>query len=255
MTVSDDIHVVDSFSSDKTIDIVRRLGVHITQHPFQDYSAQRNWAIENLRLKCEWQLHLDADERLSEELAAEINNLNVPEEINGFFIPRQVIFLGRKIIHGGMYPIWHMRLFRTGTAHCEDRRYDQHFIVSGRTMRLSSPLFDDHKNSLSDWTDRHNRWSDAEAAEIFSGSESGAIAGRLIGNPIERKRFAKNGYYRFPLFIRSAFLFFYRYIFRFGFLDGSEGLIFFSLQTLWFRFLVDAKYYELKLKAKSKAVV
>src|SRR5437667_10145116 len=112
-----------------------------------------------------------------------------------------MLFLGRPIRHGGMYPIWHMRLFRTGKARCEDRRYDQHFHCTGRTQIIDAPMMDDIRMSLSEWTQRHNRWSDAEVGEILHPSATGVIAGRLGGNPIERKRALRGRYSRAPLFL------------------------------------------------------
>jgi glycosyltransferase involved in cell wall biosynthesis len=248
--VSDDIHVVDSGSSDGTLAIAQARGAHIVSHPFEDYGRQRNWAIDNLPLKYDWQLHLDADERLSPELSARINALRgaFPADVDGYFLPRLLHFMGRPIRHGAMYPIWHLRLFRRGKGRCEDRRYDQHFKVEGPTSRIDAPMIDDVRMSLSEWTTRHNRWSDAEVNEILNPSGSGVIAGKLGGNPIEQKRALRGGYNSAPLFVRAFALFFYRYVLRLGFLDGMPGLIFFVLQTFWFRFLIDAKVYETRLK-------
>jgi glycosyltransferase involved in cell wall biosynthesis len=248
--ISDDIHVVDSGSTDSTLAILAEYGVRVKSHPFDDYGKQRNWAIDNLLLKYGWQLHLDADERLSPELAGMINALkgSFPADVDGYLIPRLIYFLGRPIRHGGMYPIWHMRLFRNGKGRCEDRLYDQHFRCDGTTAQIHAPMFDDIRISLSEWTARHNRWSDAEAVETLNPSGRGVIAGRFSGNPIERKRALRSSYNRAPLFLRAFGLFFYRYVLRLGFLDGKPGLIFFVLQTFWFRFLVDAKTYESSLK-------
>jgi glycosyltransferase involved in cell wall biosynthesis len=248
--VSDDIHVVDSGSADKTLEIAAGAGVRIVQHPFENYGRQRNWAIDNLPLKYGWQLHLDADERLTPELAQRINALKAgfPAGTDGYFIPRLTYFLGRPIRHGGMYPIWHMRLFRNGKGRCEDRKYDQHFRCDGPTAEIDAAMIDDVRMSLSEWTARHNRWADAEADELLNPSETGVIAGRLAGDPVQRKRALRGGYNRAPLFLRAFGLFFYRYVLRLGFLDGMPGLIFFVLQTFWFRFLVDAKIYERKMK-------
>lgn len=251
--VSDDIHIVDSFSTDKTLEIARRYGANTVQHEFENYGVQRNWAIYTLILKYDWQLHLDADERLSDGLEEELNSLksSFPENVDGYYIPRLVYFLGRPIRHGGMFPIWHMRLFRNGEGRCENRRYDQHFYVNGATSRLTQPMIDDHRMSLSEWVTRHNQWADAEADELMvSGNRNGTIKGRMQGNPVEKKRALRGFYYRMPLFVRPFFLFLYRYVFRLGFLDGREGLIFFVLQTLWFRFLVDAKLFERRLLKK-----
>lgn len=244
MEVSRDIHIVDSFSSDQTLNLARQCGVNIVQHEYENYSAQRNWAIVNLNLIGDWQLHLDADERLTGNLIAEIKTISPNESINGYMIARLVHFLGRPILHGGMYPIWHLRLFRSGYGRCEQRLYDQHFYVQGETCKLKNPFIDDHRNSLAEWIVRHNRWSDAEVEEISGPDEHKDIESRFFGNPIENKRAYKNFYYQFPLFLRAFLIFIYRYFIRLGFLDGKEGLIYFTLQTFWFRFLVDAKLYE-----------
>jgi glycosyltransferase involved in cell wall biosynthesis len=249
--VSDDIHVVDSGSTDKTLEIAAAAGTRIVQHPFENYGRQRNWAIDNLPLRYGWQLHLDADERLTPELVQRINALKAgfPAGTDGYFIPRLTHFLGRPIRHGGMYPIWHMRLFRNGKGRCEDRKYDQHFRCDGPTAKIDAAMIDDVRMSLSEWTSRHNRWADAEADELLNPSETGVIAGQIAGNPVQRKRALRGAYNRAPLFLRAFGLFFYRYVLRLGFLDGMPGLIFFVLQTFWFRFLVDAKIYERGMKS------
>jgi glycosyltransferase involved in cell wall biosynthesis len=244
--LSDDVHVVDSGSTDETKAIVAAKGARLAEHPFENYGAQRNWAIANLPLKHEWQLHLDADERLTPELKAEIAALlasPVDEAIGGFYIPRLVHFHGRALRHGGMYPIYHMRLFRRGRGRCEARKYDQHFMADGRTGKLAHPMIDDIRLTLSEWTIRHNRWADAEVDEILNPGGEGVIAAGG-GDPVAEKRRARGWYYRAPLFLRAFLLFFYRYVLRLGFLDGREGLVFYVLQTLWFRFLVDAKLVE-----------
>ena len=256
--VSDDIHVVDSFSTDDTSVIARSFDINFVQRPFENYGAQRNWAIGNLNLKYDWELHLDADERLGDDLANEINRIKPVlarpgggvGAVDGYYIPRLVHFMGRPIRHGGMYPIWHMRLFRHGKGQCENRRYDQHFVVQGRTARIPHPMMDDIRMPLGEWVTRHAHWADAEAEEILNPGKAGVIAGRFLGSPVERKRFLRGFYNHQPLFLRAFLLFFYRYILRLGFLDGRHGLIFFVLQTFWFRFLVDAKIYERRLARK-----
>jgi glycosyltransferase involved in cell wall biosynthesis len=247
--VSDDIYVIDSFSVDKTCAIAKNYGANIIQRSFESYGAQRNWAIDSLKLKYDWELHLDADERLSKDLIKELNELkfSFPENIDGYYIPRLVYFLGRPIYHGGMYPIWHMRLFRRGSGRCEERLYDQHFYVAGKTVQLRHSMIDDHKMTLFEWTARHNQWADSEVDEILNPCKEHVVEGKIIGNPIEKKRIIRRFYNRFPLFLRPFILLLYRYIFRLGFLDGKHGLVFFVLQAFWFRFLVDAKLFERKL--------
>lgn len=242
--LTDDIHVVDSFSTDRTLEIARSFGASVVQHAFQSYGAQRNWAIDSLALKHKWQLHLDADERLTPQLAAEIAALD--ESVNGgFLLPRMMMFLGRMLKHGGMSPTWHLRLFPAGLGRCEDRKYDQHFYLQqGTATRLKGRMIDDVRMSLTEWTARHNRWADAEVEQQIAGAEGESVHPRLLGNAIERRRALRKYYGKAPLFVRPFVLFFYRFVLRLGFLDGTPGFIFWVLQTFWFRFLVDAKMYE-----------
>ncbi|MHB8405668.1 MAG: glycosyltransferase family 2 protein [Gammaproteobacteria bacterium] len=252
--IADTIYVVDSFSTDKTLDFARECGSQVVQHEFESYGIQRNWAIDNLKDSNEWQLHLDADEYITDALVNEILSLTdeIWNNVDGFLIPRKIRFLDRELNHGGLYPIWHLRLFRSSKGRCELRKYDQHFYVQGRTAKLRNPMIDDHKMSLGEWTARHNRWADAEAAELVNPQIQDVIVGNINGNAIQKKRSFRAAYNRLPLFIRPFLFFIYRYLFRAGFLDGKEGLIYLVLQTFWFRFLVDAKYYELTRKRLNK---
>jgi glycosyltransferase involved in cell wall biosynthesis len=250
--ISDDLHVVDSFSTDDTLALSRQHGAQVVQHAFENYGAQRNWAIDHVVSRYPWQLHLDADERLTPELIASIQSLAENQAHSGFFIGRLVQFLGRQLRHGGMSPTWHLRLFRKGAGRCEERKYDQHFYLSeGSAGQLQGYMIDDIRMSLSEWTARHNRWSDAEVLEQIAAREGIRIRPRFWGNPVERKRFLRGLYNHAPLFLRPFALFFYRYFLRLGFLDGREGFIFWTLQTFWFRFLIDAKLFE---QGKSKSV-
>ncbi len=169
-----------------------------------------------------------------------------------------MIFLGRLIRHGGMSPTWHMRLFRSAFGLCESRKYDQHFYVTqGATAQLKGDMIDDIRMPLTEWTSRHNRWSDAEVEELGTKESAGRVEAQqttnnwdavnrpslrnaLFGRDVHERRLYNNT----PLFVRPFILFFYRYFIRLGFLDGAEGLIFWVLQTFWFRFLVDAKLFE-----------
>ena len=243
--IGSEIFVVDSFSTDGTVPLARSLGATVVQHAFENYGAQRNWAIENLPITGRWQLHLDADEWMDDALAAAITALPEEPGPSGFFIPRYVRFLGRILRYGGMSPTWHLRLFRTGIGRCEDRKYDQHFLLkSGTSDKLRGAMIDDVRMPLTEWVVRHNRWADSEVAELETLDTAGRIEPDARGNPVERKRYFREKYNRMPLFARAFALFAYRYFFRLGFLDGTEGLIFWVLQTFWFRFLVDAKIWE-----------
>jgi glycosyltransferase involved in cell wall biosynthesis len=131
-----ELFVVDSGSTDRTVAIAREAGATVRHHPFEHYGAQRNWAIDNLPVSAPWTLHVDADERITPELRTSITAALArtslpPYNVNGFLVSRRTMFMGRWIRHGGHYPAWHLRLMRTRAGRCEDRLYDQHFYVSG----------------------------------------------------------------------------------------------------------------------------
>jgi glycosyltransferase involved in cell wall biosynthesis len=247
-----EVFVVDSGSSDATAAIARAAGAQVVEHAFENYGRQRNWALENLPLTAEWILHLDADERLTPELAAEIAaTLNSPQAgVEGYMLRRRTVFRGRWIRHGGHYPNYQLRLFRRGKGRCEDRRYDQHFIVKGTVGRLRHDFIDTAAGDLASWSRRHFRWAAAEAMEQRAAQSTGdRVAASLSRGPISRRRWLRDKLYaRAPLFVRPAAYFFYRYILRLGFLDGREGFVFHCLQGFWYRFLVDAMLWEESLR-------
>jgi glycosyltransferase involved in cell wall biosynthesis len=239
--------VVDSGSTDQTLQIAEKSRAALLSHPFENYALQRNWAQENLPFQADWILHLDADERLTPELAREINEILATADgsIDGFLLRKRTIFMGRWIRHGGHYPSYHLRLFRRYKGRCEDRLYDQHFVVDGKVRPLDSDYLDIVAHDLSTWTLRHRRWAELEANEMMAQADCRRqVHPDLLGNPIERRRWFRNAYSRGPLFVRAFAYWSYRYLLRLGFLDGREGLIFHFLQGFWFRFLVDAMIYE-----------
>lgn len=253
-----DIYIVDSGSTDYTLDICREYTSYIFQHPFENYAAQRNWAFDNLPVDAPWLLNMDADHRLTPELAAELKTLfsrPVEEDLNGFLISRKTLFMGKWIKHGGHYPTYHAILFRKGWGACEDKLYDQHFKVTGRVKVLEQDMIDIITDSINTFINRHNHWAKLEAAYQFNRSThintESVIKPKLWGNPIERRRYFKHQYEALPLFVRPALYFLYRYFLRLGFLDGKTGLIFHFLQGFWFRFLIDSKIYELQIQARS----
>jgi glycosyltransferase involved in cell wall biosynthesis len=248
-----ELFVVDSGSSDRTVQIARSAGAHVVTHPFENYSAQRNWSQEYLPIQSDWVLHLDADERLSPELVAEINDVmsQPPADLDGFLLRKRTIFMGRWIKHGAHYPAYHLRLFRRQRGACEDRLYDQHFLVQGRVRALQHDYSDVLTSDLLTWTRRHARWADLEAQEIVAQRALGQrVQASLFGNPIQHRRWLREGLYaRAPLFFRAILYWLYRYFIRRGYLDGTEGLIFHFLQGCWYRFLVDARLYEYRKRS------
>jgi glycosyltransferase involved in cell wall biosynthesis len=237
----DEIFVVDSFSTDKTIEIVRNYSDKVFQHPFQNYAQQSNWAQENLPLSNDWVMHLDADERISLGLRDELIRIfSLPIEEDGFIVPRKTIFRGTWIRHGGHYPVYHLRVFKKSKGRSEERLYDQHYIVDGKIRMLRAEIINIIEADLKSWKEMHRRWAELEAREVLSNEHGKEIIGSS-GNPIQKRRWLRYGiYYKLPLYIRVCMYFFYRYIIRLGFLDGREGLSFHFYQGFWYRWLVDS---------------
>lgn len=252
------VFVVDSFSKDRTLDILDQRGIPYVQHAFKNYAAQRNWAQENLPEPTEWVLQIDAGETLTPGMAQWINQSFDPlrSEVDGYMFARRAIFLGRWIKYGGYHPIYHMRLYRRQLGHCENKVYDQHFVVNGKTALAANgaDLEDGVMSSLRDFTVAHARWAVFEAVEsILAEGDKGEVEARFFGNPIERTRWLKSRVFqRSPLFLRSFLYLFHRYIIKLGFLDGKEGLIFHFLQGFWFRFLVDSTIFEIKQEMRER---
>ncbi len=252
--LSSRVLVVDSGSTDGTVVLAHSLGCEVIAHPFENYSRQRNWAQQQANLAPgDWVLHLDSDEVLSPELAASIRqalSAPPPPDVDGFLVRRLSYFLGQPIRYGHINPSWHLRLFRAGKGACEDRLYDQHFLVPGKTQKLDGLLLDLQLTSLEAWTAAHNRWSTAEAQEVTqhtTPSTAQTLPASLRGDSRMKKRWLKNNvWYRAPLLVRPLAFFLYSYILRGGFRDGRTGLIYHFLQSFWFRFLVDAKIMEMQ---------
>ncbi|MBC7882511.1 MAG: glycosyltransferase family 2 protein [Anaerolineae bacterium] len=249
------IIVVDSLSTDTTPMLAANLGCEVVQHPFENYSIQRNWAQTYACLgEQDWVLHLDSDEVVSEELTQSICQLESNPAIDGYLMRRLSYFLGKPIRFGQINPSWHLRLFRASKGFCEERLYDQHFVTSGKIRKMQGLLLDLQITTLEKWTAAHNRWSTAEALEVCSRSSTSErqLTASLFGDLRMQKRWLKNNFwYRSPLLLRAFVFFFYSYFLRLGFLDGKAGLIYHVLQSFWFRYLVDAKIVELQIQQQA----
>ncbi|WP_126455627.1 glycosyltransferase family 2 protein [Sulfuriflexus mobilis] len=248
---ANEIFILDSQSTDRTLEIARQYGCHIAQNNFENYAKQRNYALDHLPISSEWVLFLDADEWLSEELKKEILTLLVtaPEQ-NGFYIKRRLIWMGRWI-RRGYYPSWQLRLFRNGKGRCEDRAVNEHLIVEGITGHLLNDFTDENKKGVSDWIAKHNGYATREAQELLSmrtAQDYQEIDARLFGTQAQRRRWLRYKVWNnLPPLIRPFFYFIYRYILLGGFLDRREAFIFHFLQALWYPLLIDVKYLELKM--------
>ena len=242
----DEMFIVDSSSTDNTLEIAQKYTEKIYQHPFENFAQQRNWSQENLPIKNEWVFHLDADERVSPELVSELGRLfSSAIYADGFMVSRKTIFRNQWIRYGGHYPVYHLRIFRKDKGRSEERLYDQNYIVNGRIIKIKGDIINIINPDIGLWKARHRQWAYLEAREILS-NRNRKMNIKFIGNPIEMRNWIRYKlYYNMPVFIRAFAYFFYRYIIRLGFLDGKQGLIFHFWQGFWFRWLVDIKVSEL----------
>jgi hypothetical protein len=226
--------------------IAREHGAEVLIHPFESHAKQWQWALENIHGESEWVLGLDADQRVLEDLRDELTSLFArPErvsDIDGFYVSRRQIFRGRWIRHGGYYPKYLLKLFRRDKVFVDvGELAEHHFFVKGVTVRLRHDLVEDNQKEadLAFWIEKHSRYARLQAQEELRHVGEWPGRARLFGSPDERVFWLKSHWYRMPLYVRPLLYFVYRYVFRFGFLDGKQGFVFHFLHAFWYRLLVD----------------
>ena len=251
--VAERIIVVDSYSTDQTVQLATAAGAEVFQNPFVHQAQQFQWALDNIPVTSDWIIRMDADEYLLPELMDELRRQlpGLPQEVTGLFVKLRVVFLD-KWIKNGFYPMILLRIWRTGAGYIQQKWMDEHTkITHGETRMLTCDMVDHNLNHLGWWTEKHNKYSMREAIERlnreydFMGDDYDKSY--VVGN---KKKWYKSFYMHLPLFLRPFLYFFYRYIIRLGFLEGKPGLIWHILQGFWFQFLVDAKIYQIKHLAK-----
>ena len=250
------IVIVDSGSTDRTVEIAERLGVEIVRHePFVDYGRQFNWAIDNLRIKTTWVFRLDADEVITPELRKELEKElehHATDDVSGFMMRYKVEFMGRYLMHGGVYPFQKITIFKYGKGRFEERAMGEHIVLSeGRCIYLKNDAIHHTLKTLDLYINKHNWYATREVQDYFD-VRSGRENALLDGQPERAKKLRDGLYYRLPMFLRAKLFFWYRYYLRLGFLDGTPGYIFAFLQAYWYRTLVDAKIYERNLNKDDK---
>ncbi len=248
-----ELFVLDSFSTDRTLEIAGEYPCHIVQHRFENYATQRNYALDHLPITSEWVLFLDADEWLPAPLKQEISTvLATAPAANGFTLNRRLFWMGRWI-RRGYYPARILRLFRRGKGRCEDREVNEHLIVEGETAQLKHDFMHEDRKGVTEWIAKHNRYATLEAQALVNSAPAAAyreIDARFFGTQAQRTRWLRHRVWnRMPLLIRPFFYFGYRYVLTGGFLDGRQAFAFHFLQALWFPLLIDIKYLEMKWKA------
>ena len=199
----DEVIVVDAFSTDKTVDIIKKHSVILFQNEWKGFADQRRFVLS--KVNTEWAFSIDADERCTGELESEIRQIISQKDLkeNGFLIPRKSFFLNKWIKHGGWYPNYQLRVFRKSSADVSDRQVHESYTVKGLTGKLKNDLLHYTVTSLSEFVTRINKYSDLSAAE-----------------KIDKK---KIGFFDILVLPRIAFL--KQFIIKGNFLDGTEGLM------------------------------
>ena len=241
--LASEVYVVDSGSTDQTGAIAEEYGVRWLVHAFTNHAEQFNWALDNIASSAQWILRIDADERVSEQLRAELTAAcaQASEGVSGVVVPRRIRFLGRDIRYGDSYPVWLLRVWRNGEGRCEDTWMDEHILLrGGTTVKVAGDLIHEIPKDLGEWTAKHNWYASRECQHIRSAEALTALEGQAG----KRRWLKQNVYLQCPLFYRAFFYWAYRYLIKLGFLDGREGLIYHFLHGFWYRFLVDSKLYE-----------
>ncbi|MGX5818956.1 glycosyltransferase family 2 protein [Chitinophaga lutea] len=252
--VSDDIYIIDAFSTDDTLAIAERYGAKVRQRKWLNYADQFQWALDHCGISTPWIMRMDADEYLEPALIREINETQPPAAVSGIYIRRKVLFKGKWIRHGGFYPHTLLRIWRNAAGSIEQRWMDEHIVLSGgNTMMLKEHLVDHNLNSIHWWVNKHNNYAIREMVDLLNIKYGFLDAdNRLLGadsSQARRKRFLKEKVYAsLSPGMRASMYFCFRYFLRLGFLDGYRGFIFHFMQGYWYRLLVDVNVKEFEAK-------
>lgn len=248
------IVIVDSGSTDNTEKIAREYGADIYVHTFENYARQFNWGLDNTDINTKWTFRLDADERLTPALCNELSQLmkeHENDDVNGFSMEASLFFMGREMKHGGPQKR-KLMLFKTGLGRIEDRKMDEHTILtSGIAIDCKEKFLHYDFKDMSFWINKLNWYATREMQDYFefvNGKKASINANDKEINSIRNKKFGI--YYKFPKFIRCWLMFIYAYIFQLGFLDGKEGFIYHWTYHRFYRTLVDCKIMEQELNPK-----
>ena len=247
-----EVYLVDSFSTDRTAELGRSYGAEVVQFHYRGgWPKKRQWALDTLPLAHDWVLLLDADECLTPALEQEIRHAISDAGFNGYYLKLQMHFLGRELRHCGA-GFYKLSLFRRGQGRFEcrlraqddsmcDMEVHEHVVVDGRVGKLQHTLTHHNIESLSRYIQKHDQYSNWESRVLGGEEKSADLEPRLFGNQAQRRRWLKRMFFRIPG--SPVLLFFYRYLFALGFLDGVSGLIYCAFQAVQM-FHTKAKIYE-----------
>ena len=255
LPVTDQICVVDSFSTDNTVEMAKSLGAKVAQREWKHYSDQFAWGLQHFQPKSEWLLRMDADEYFEPDLQEELPRLvhDAEKDLMGIYLKRKTVFNGKWIRHGGTFPMYMLRVWRNGAGEIEQRWKDAHVTLppGTKTTTANGGWVDESLKGITFWVRKHNKYASGEAIDLlniehqFFQDDQSLL--KSSDRQAKRKRIIKRNYYsRLPLGFRALLYFLYRYILLLGFLDGREGFVWHFLQGYWYRHLVDVKIREVK---------
>ena len=253
--LADRIVVVDSGSTDKTLEIAGELGAEIYKHEFVHYAAQFNWALDNTRIQTRWVYRIDADEIVPDDLREEIRiecARHANDSVNGFLMKHKLFFLGKYLKHGGTYPFIKMTVFKPEFGRFDDRAMGEHVILSeGSYITLKNDCLHHDFKDLTQFIEKHNSYATREVSDYLKECVNDGGAG-LYRKAKHSRKIRSGFYYRLPMFMRAKLYYIYRYYIRMGFLDGRQGKIYAMLQAYMYRFIVDAKIFESEILQSQK---
>ena len=247
------VYVIDSYSTDRTVEIAEKLGAKVYQYKWEadsNWAKKFNWTLKNVPFDTEWVMRHDADEYLTPELVEKVKHdlPDVADDVTAISINRREYFMRRWMKHGGAYPKAMVRIMRKGKAFFEARMIDEHVeITEGRSIYWNVDLCDDKIISLTKWVANHNMHAVKEAIVLIDneiGLTDNKDNEKVLDADALKKRRKKGFYGKLPYFWRAWAFFIYRYVLKLGFLDGLEGFLYCFLQCLWYRNLADAKIVE-----------
>lgn len=251
------LFILDSGSTDSTVEIANSYGAVVQHHTFENHPRQWDYALKHFPVTTPWLICLDADQVVTEELKKRLINFR-PEDyegINGIYFNRKNIFKGTWIKHGGYFPFYLLKMFRYGIGHSDlSENMDHRFVVPGKTELWKDGIIIEEnlkENQISFWIDKHNIYSDLvaqEEVERLKKLRDQALKPHFWGPPNERRAWLKRLWWKMPHYLRPFLYFTYRFLFKLGFMDGRNGIIFHFLQGFWFRLVVDIKIDELLKK-------
>lgn len=235
--LADEVFVVDSFSSDQTVQIAREFGAHVVQHEFTGFGDQWNYALSELPITARWTMKLDPDERISEELASEIRRALESGGFDGFTVDRRLWFLDKPL------PVKQrlLRIWRSGACRFSDVLVNEHPLVEGRIGHLTGNLEHHDSPNLHHWFEKQNKYTSAEAKTVVEGRDLAATP-RLLGSGLERRMWLKRSYRHLPF--RHVLMFLYCYIGLGAWRSGRTGYVWARLRADVYRF-IDYKIMEL----------